>query len=1336
MKTLILFLLSFIVNVVIAKENYQFRHLTVYDGLADNEVIGMLKDHKGFLWCITRSAINRFDGYDVKQYNEAEGGLDFSTSVGQILMDKDYNIWIERYGHYFVYDRIKDTFVNAQPLLLKYKLHDNTQPQSLFIDNKKNIWSYNGETMKVYVPQNDITYTIENLPKQISAFYAQNNLLFYVNKENQLCINDFLNKKTNTIISLNEIFGTESHLSYKLFVDSNLDIWVYSTNAEGLWLFTHDSKNTWKLSTVGETSLLLKNKVINISEDNFHKIWIGLEYDGISIYDKHNRKHTHIYQNHSPHSLGSNKVWCFYPDEENTMWVGTMRNGISYYNPNFFSFSKTKLPSTYDISCQVEDYNNNLWIGTDGNGVYKITANGEITLFNKERHNSFSNKITSIYVDSSNKVWIGTYLDGFGYFQDNHFKQQPFSPLFPKDPINNSIWSITEDNKGNLYLGNLKCGLHIFNPETGYFHTFNSQNSNLSDTHVMNVFFDKKKFLYIATCNGTFVMNTENNKIQSIRQNKKETQSISDTIQNNIYLDSRNLLWIGGKEGLTIFDMNLDSIYYLNKNDRLEGNFVRGITEDNNRNIWIVSTDGVTQIEVQIDHNGHGYTFHCLPYTKNDGLQTSDFVHNSIYKSKNGNIIVGGNSGYYQIDPNIKYNKNIPEVIFTKLKVFDTTISVDSTYNGNRILNKNIELCNEIHLKYNQNTFKLSFSTMEYIRTHNISFSYRLNENNNQWISLEGNYISFNDMAPGTYKLEVRATNYGGLWSKPKTLLINIEPPIWLNIYAKMSYLLISIALLSYMWYRKEQKHKRKIKYKEMEFEAKKQHEVDEMKLNFFTNLSHDFRTPLSLIITPLEEIIKTHRKDDIAQDLNIIHKNALVLLNLVNQILDFRKISIQEMKLQLENGDYIQFVKDIIKHFSIYTSTNKIALTFEQETEYLPMMFDKEKTHKVFMNLLSNAIKYAGTPGKITVKIWIERDKVFTSIADNGKGIKDCEKSKVFDSFYQIPDNKTSYGSGIGLHIVKELLTIHNGEIHIEDNHPTGAKFVFYIPIIPALPTEEENINDYLVEEDIAQPDSNIPIKKSLLVVEDNQDLRLFLSESLNKEYYVFSAVDGLHALSILKKEHIDMVITDVMMPNMDGIELCHAIKNSIKISHIPVIMLTAKNDIEHITIGLTEGADDYIGKPFNLDILRLKINKILKWKSDCQKRFSIADIPICDITSCSLDESFIEKIIKTIEEHIDNPQFSVIELSNIIGMSRSNLYNKLMSITGKSPSEFIRIIRLKKSLKLMKDTRMTVAEVAYKVGFNTPKIFTHYFKEEYKMTPTEYRKKENKQNNNEDTV
>lgn len=1331
MRILTLLFLCFAINLATAKENYRFRHLTVHDGLADNEVIDMLKDQEGFLWCVTSSAINRFDGYNVKHYVKTECGLDLSTLVQQISIDKDNNIWIERCGHYFTYDRLKDQFVDAQPLLQKYQLHDNNVPKKIIIDKEKNIWSYNGKILKVYQPKKNITSLIENFPENISFFSAHKNKLFYIDKNNILHITDLLNKQTFSTISLNDILNKEKHINYKFYVDNDLNIWVYSSNTEGLWLLSMKSNNEWELKTIGNTSLLLKNKVINITEDNFNKIWIGLEYDGIIIYDKNEQQYKNITQNEYAYSLGSNKVWCFYYDNENTMWIGTMRNGISYYNPHFFTFNKTMIPSKHDISCQVEDKENNLWIGTDGDGIYKITPKGEVSIYKKELQNSFSNIITCLYVDSNNKVWAGTYLDGFGYYENNKFHQQPFSKEFPKNPINNSIWDIEEDNKGNLYLGNLKIGLHIFNPKSGYFHTLNTQNSNLSDNHVMDLCFDKKKSLYIATCNGTCVMNTEDFSIDRIRSNYKKTQTINDTIQNNIYLDSRNLLWIGGRMGLTVFDMQLDTIYYINNKNHIQGMFVRGITEDDNLNIWVVTTEGVTNIEPIINNKNHGYTFNSIPYDNNDGLQTSSYVNKSIYKSNKGNIIVGGNGGYYSTDPKFKYNSKISKVIFTNLNILDKTIEVDSAYNNNIILKKNIELTKSITLNYNQNTFKLSFSTMEYIRTHDIRFDYRLKGVKQAWIPLDNNYINFNNMVPGKYELEIKATNSKGIYSDPTLLQIEIQSPIWLNGYAKTLYVILFISFFTYILYREDKKHKRKIKYKEKEMEAKKLHEMDEMRLNFFTNLSHDFRTPLSLIIAPLEEMLKTHKDDGITSTLKIIHKNAKVLHDLVNQILDFRKIENQEIKLQLANEDYIQFIDDIIKQFLVHADTNQITLTFNKQISYLPMAFDKEKMQKIFMNLMSNAIKYTGKPGKITVKVWTVDDKVFTSVEDNGKGIKDSEKNKVFDAFYQVPNMDSSYGSGIGLHIVKELLTIHNGKIHIEDNHPTGCKFIYYIPIIQITPSNEENSLD-TVNDNNLEPTLESSEKSSLLIVEDNHDLRQFLCNSLKNEYKVLSAVDGLHALSILKKENIDMVITDIMMPNMNGIELCHAIKNNFKFSHIPLIMLTAKGDIEHIKEGLTEGADDYIPKPFNLDILKLRINKILKWKQDSYRKFALSNIPVSDITSSSLDESFIEKIIKTIEDNIENAQFSVEELSNSIGISRSNLYNKIMAITQRTPSEFIRLIRLKKSLVILGNAQMTVSEVAYKVGFNSPKIFTHYFKEAYKMTPTEYRKQQESKKDN----
>lgn len=1323
MKWFILSLFLVIAHTLSAQKDFMFRHLTVHDGLTDNEVKCILKDNNGFLWCATNKGINRYDGYNVKQYHNTSNNLSLELAIERMLIDADGNIWIDRYGHYFIYDQTKDQFIDAQPLLNKYQLNHNSEKQNIIIDDNKNIWSYNGKDIKFHDFEKQKTQTITQIPNDIRFFFPKGQTLFYIDSKNTLHIQDIHSPKSNTSINLSQTFNKGKHLEYKLYVDNSYDIWIYCTNAEGLWLLSKNQYNQWIPTTIGHTSYLTNNKVISICEDNNHKIWIGLEYDGISIYDKKNKSHTHISETESDYSLGSNKVWCFFNDDENTMWVGTMRNGISYYNKDFFAFKKTSMPFIHDIGCHIEDDENNLWTGTDGGGIFKQSPDGTLIAFNKENNKSFSNKIVCFYKDSKNKIWVGTYLEGFGYLENNRFQQYPFSSQFKKEPINNSIWGITEDNCGNIWLGNLKCGLHVLNTQTGHFETYNKTNSNLSDEHVMGLVFDGNKSIYMATCKGLNVIDTETRIINTITSNKKKTQFITDSVQNNIYIDSRKLIWIGGREGITILDMKCDSIYYLNKQDRLKGSLVRGITEDKNQNMWVVTTEGITNVKVSVlNQNGH-FSFSCHPYSKDDGLQTSDFVQNSIYTLKNGTIIIGGNGGYYSINPSYTYTSKPSRVVFTTLKVFNDVITPDSVYNNNIILTNNIETTQQFTLKNNQNSFKLEFSTMEYVKTHNIRFSYRLKEINNVWTSLNSNQVSFNNMVPGTYTLEVRATNSDGIWQIPTAIQFTIQPPLWMNNWAIAFYGLSLLLIITYILYRNDRKHKRRLMYKEKEIEAQKQHEIDEMKLNFFTNLSHDFRTPLSLIIAPLEEVLKTNISKEVNNTLNIVYKNSLSLLNLVNQILDFRKIEIQEIKLQLENGDYILFIGDIIRNFSVYMEKNHLCLTFDKQIDNLYIAFDKDKIHKIIMNLLSNAIKYGGTPGKISVKIWTEDNKVYTSVADNGPGIQGQDKQKIFDPFYQIPNKNSVYGSGIGLHIVKQLVSIQHGEIFVENNIPQGSKFIFFIPLIK--PVVETNCTNNLpIVDDEENQAINPEEKNSILIVEDYQDLREFLAESLKKEYKIYTAVDGLHALSIIQKETIDMIITDVMMPNMDGIELCKKIKSNIKVSHIPIIMLTAKNDIEYITKGFTEGADDYIQKPFNLDVLKLRINRIFKWKRECYKKFALEDIPTSDITSSSLDETFINKAIKIVEENMDNSQFSVEELSNSIGMSRSNLYNKTVSITGKTPSEFIRILRLKKSIKYLEQTQMTIAEVAFKVGFNSPKIFAHYFKEEYKMTPTDYRK------------
>lgn len=498
------------------------------------------------------------------------------------------------------------------------------------------------------------------------------------------------------------------------------------------------------------------------------------------------------------------------------------------------------------------------------------------------------------------------------------------------------------------------------------------------------------------------------------------------------------------------------------------------------------------------------------------------------------------------------------------------------------------------------------------------------------------------------------------------------------------------------------------------EMEITQQHEMDEAKMRFFTNVSHDLRTPLALIITPLEKLLASESARNLKADLELIHRNAVALLDEVNQLLDFRKLDKQKAQLSLSYGNLSDFVKETCDSFKELSLKNGIQLELNLMDADISMSFDRNKMQRILLNLLSNAVKYNREDGSVVVtvdKIRVsEKEHVRIQVADTGIGIKDENKEKVFDRFFQEQHAATTYvGSGIGLHIVKEYVTLHQGTIRITDNRPQGSIFVITLPVVGGT-NEERQLCHGSQEEGI-----------SVLVVEDNDDFRRFLVGCLKEHYQVFEASNGKEALEILSQQSVQMVISDVMMPVMDGLELCHAVKTDIRFSHIPVILLTARTAEEHVLGGLREGADGYITKPFNLDILLLRIQKLLQWTQSNHEKFGKMEVSPSEITISSLDEQLIEKAIRIVEENMDNSEFSVEELSAQIGISRSGLYKKLMSITGKSPLEFMRILRLKRGKQLLEKSQLSISQIAYQVGLS-PKQFAKYFKEEYGCLPSEY--------------
>ena len=930
-----------------------------------------------------------------------------------------------------------------------------------------------------------------------------------------------------------------------------------------------------------------------------------------------------------------------------------------------------------------------------------------------KKHSILSDLIICSCLDTKGRLWFGTYGGGAFYEQGGKF-----IPLRNVAPASlKYIRRIVEDANGTLWFGTFMQGLYAMDSRSNF--TAYTMNSSILPTgSILDLAYSKGRNLYIGTSSGLYSIDIYTRKITPITGTKANTKSLPDSYISSLFYDSRGLLWIGTRSGMTVFDEKKDEMVHLTIENGLSHNSIRAITEDKFKNIWVTTDHGITNIVVDSSPAGQrkDFPYLCYPYFEEDGIGDMTFNSHSITCTEQGEILMGGIGGYLKITPRPTnfYNRTGSPVVFTGLLLANQKMEVDSrTSNGRILLPKNIQLLEEITMDYSDSNFALEVSSMDFQNRHKQQFAYRLGEQE-EWVKLEGNRIHFNRLSYGTFRLQVKVYEPNGYDNPVSSLFIHVRPPFWLSLPAYGCYALMVILLFLLILRNTQRKHKRLMEQQKYEMEITQQHEMDEAKMRFFTNVSHDLRTPLALIITPLEKLLALESARNLKTDLELIYRNAVALLNEVNQLLDFRKLDRQKTQLSPSYGNLSDFVKETCDSFKELSLKNGIRLELNLMDTDISMSFDRNKMQRILLNLLSNAVKYNRKDGIVVVtvnKILVsEKEHVRIQVADTGIGIKDENKEKVFDRFFQEQHTATTYvGSGIGLHIVKEYVTLHQGTIRITDNQPQGSIFTITLPVVDRTNEERQLCHDSK-EEGV-----------SVLVVEDNDDFRHFLIGCLKEHYQIFEASDGKEALEILSQQSVQMVISDVMMPVMDGLELCHAVKTDIRFSHIPVILLTARTAEKHVLGGLREGADDYITKPFNLDILLLRIQKLLKWTRSNHEKFGKMEVSPSEITISSLDEQLIEKAIRIVEDNMDNSEFSVEELSTQIGISRSGLYKKLMSITGKSPLEFIRILRLKRGKQLLEKSQLNISQIAYQVGLS-PKQFAKYFKEEYGCLPSNY--------------
>ena len=1343
-KNLLLFVLLLSSWMVVA-QSYQFKHLEVSDGLSNNSVNTICKDRDGFMWFGTTTGLNRYDGYTFKIYQHAEndpGSLP-DNYITDIVEIPDGRFWVNTGRGYVLFDKEQDCFITDVTGFMK-NLESGGVPEQVFVDREGNTClSVAGEGCYRYKEGGKrlfFSYVEHSLPEHGVTQIAEcsDGLLLIYNTGLLVC----LDRATLAIKwksdEIKKYIPAGKTIEFSLFVDRDNCIWAYSLM--GIWAYDCGTKS-WRTDLTAIWSSRPDVIIHAVAQDIEGRIWVGKDYDGIDVLEKETGKVTSLVaHDDNGRSLPHNTIYDLYADRDGIMWVGTYKKGVSYYSESIFKFNMYEWG---DITCIEQADENRLWLGTNDHGILLWNrSTGKAEPFWRDAEGQLPNPVVSMLKSKDGKLWVGTFNGGL-YCMDGS-RVRSYKEGVGNTLASNNVWALVEDDKGRIWIASLGGGLQCLEPVSGTFETYTSSNSALLENNVTSLCWVDNNTLFFGTANqGVGMMDMRTREIKKI-QGQSGNVKLSNDAVNHVYKDSRGLVWIATREGLNVYDTRRHVFLDLSSVAEAKGNFIAAITEDQERNMWVSTSRKVIRVTVASDGKG-SYLFDSRAYNSEDGLQNCDFNQRSIKTLHNGIIAIGGLYGVNVFAPDhIRYNKMLPNVMFTGLSLFDEAVKVGQSYGGRVLIEKELNDVENVEFDYKQNIFSVSFASDNYNLPEKTQYMYKLEGFNNDWLTLPlgVHNVTFTNLAPGKYVLRVKAINSDGyVGIKEATLGIVVNPPFWMSWWAYLLYAVGLVIVLFLARYRMLKREREKFHLQQIENEVAKNEEINNMKFRFFTNVSHELRTPLTLIISPLEGMLKETTDELQSTRLQLMYRNAQRLLHLVNQLLDFRKGEMSTHQLSLSEGDIISYVHSVCNSFLLMADKKHIQFSFFSGIDTFSMAFDADKVGKIVMNLLSNAFKFTPEGGRVTVMIEHVAgtpDILEIKIADTGIGISDVDKEHIFERFYQAGHKgvEETTGNGIGLSLVRDFVTLHEGEVKVFDNIGMGSVFVIQFPVkhvetqvqlpeetgMPAGDEEDKEMKEEAREE---MERKNFPL---LLIVDDNEDFRIFMRYSLELQYRVKLAVNGKEAWEMMQEELPDLVISDVMMPQMDGNELCRLIKQDKRTAHIPVILLTARQNTEAKLEGLQTGADDYVTKPFNMTILVLRIRKLIELSRYHRVTQGMIDPAPSEIVITSLDEKLIEKAIKYVEDNMSRTELSVEELSRELGMSRVHLYKKLLQITGKTPIEFIRVIRLKRAAQLLRESQLHVSEVAFEVGFNNPKYFSRYFKDEFGVLPSVYQEKEGK--------
>ena len=1343
----VLIYFSFQISVFSQNISQEYNDLYFYqinssDGLSNNVVNDITQDSLGFLWIATYDGLNRYDGTQFLKFrkNITDEKTGVSNNYIQELQLLDNNqLLIATDAGLNIYDLSTETFkvlTTSEGLL-----NNSVSALTLNANHKPVVGTYRGGIQSL----SSLEFETISLSKEgkalssneISSIAVQGDSIFWVGTYDK-GLNKIKHKNgkyTSEVVAIPQL---QNATVYQIYIDEEQNLWG-ATN-KGLLVINPSGDYKFLNKASSSTSGLSDSDILSIVDDHYGNLFVGTRYGGLNILKKRTLLDENIaldIQWYQPTNDGASvydrSITSLFIDRDQGLWIGTP-TGLNYTNLKG-EFAKTisengSYPyaiSDDRVSAIAVKSNTQVWVGTDGEGLdlYDLNA-GKLNTFNSSGKNINSlsgNSILALLPDGDEHIWVGTYQKGLNYL--NHRTGEVTYYLQGSQQDGNDVRSLFRSKDGTLWVGTNRGGLFKYDTSLEDFVYV----SDLEKLDIRDIE-EQDGYLWLATFGSGL-----------IKYNPSDGSAVyynSDNINNldtNIFftieiLDDASILLGTRYNGLKIFDPKNETVETYSENDGLSNNTINSLLLQQKQFVWIGTYTGIDRFDLK---NKVFKNFTALRNVQNEGV-------GPIASTTDGKVFVGGLKGLQVIDVSeLERLEDDQNIVIKQLNVLNKVITPEE----NSVLQKAITYQDALELEYFQNAFSIHFTALKYPLGNTLSYSYKLEKYNDFWINTQEGIANFTGVPPGDYILKVKTESSSGK-EILRTLAITINPPFWKTPLAYFIYFL-ALALIIYLissYFSERLKLKNKLILEQQQRQL--EHELNEERLRFFTAFSHELKTPLTLILAPLDNLIADANNRSLKKQLNIINRNAKKLSAAINKLLEFRKSEEGLSRLNLSDHNLSSHLNKWVKNYVPLAIDKNITIhTFIEDSEQR-YLFDIEKLKVIINNLLSNAIKYCDDNGSIEVHLYINKYTLDISVSDNGAGIAPQELEDIFNWYYRSEAATQKSGTGIGLALSKRFAELHNGSLKVTSRPNVKTTFMVEIPkLLPEFDnvktkvtqekTSKESKSSILATEVLrAEKDNNKSIASAenralVMVIDDNPDILNFLDEILKSEYDLVFANNGEEGIKKAQKFIPDLIISDIMMPKKTGIDLCRALKNDLATSHIPIILLTAKGNLESLKTGYEEGADDYISKPFQPQILKTRISNLIRNREAVQRFLQNKELPqkVEEPNSPALnkEKEFLAKLDAIIHENIGSENENVFDIAKELGMSRTSLYRKLKSITGYSINEYTRNLKLEKAADLIENQEYSVSQAAYEVGFNSPKYFRKIFKEMYGKLPSEFK-------------